>query len=596
MSSNDRHLAALAWAVESAGLDRTGPIDSTVVSGPSNAGLEAARRSACSERESAESRRDRVAASLDRLRRKRAAAVAAIADAEQAASEATERRQRLEADADAALERLAQLETRLGALTAELEQAAGDAAVADALHAGVQRQIDLLSSGAVSVAEQHDAAERLTELAAAASALGLHDPAGALATWSNDLSSGTAALQPRAVALLGEFGEFQRRWEELGSGDLERAPVVIAAQTELDTARVLFAEIEAEARSGGLGQRARARIDAAQRHRQSIEAKGKKADPAELSAAIDAETTALRQVGFDSILDYRVAMSTGGSGALVDACRRSATDRVSRLEPSLEAARHTTSTTQQQLRNRLEALQRDAEELTGDAGDLRFEQALRGCLDTPSQVRTAIAEIQEFCATMHGLLQRGRAEVATLQAEHRTVEQARSLALAEAARSADEAEHAAEAGLRAHQQVNEIDHSLIESTRQLAETDRALVDAAAAIEQLAGRRYLQDDVRSFSDALIAVVAGQVGALTEDGATSVVIDDPLGGFDDDDAVAVLDDLIDRDWSVPVLFVTSRPKLVGRLRRPRGRVRGIDGRRRVPGQQRWRRRHPRAAAST
>jgi hypothetical protein len=46
----------------------------------------------------------------------------------------------------------------------------------------------------------------------------------------------------------------------------------------------------------------------------------------------------------------------------------------------------------------------------------------------------------------------------------------------------------------------------------------------------------------------------------------------------------------DWPVPLVYVTSRPRLVQRFRKETGGVRGVDGRRgdagQVPG--RWRRR--------
>jgi chromosome segregation ATPase len=592
MPTNDRHLAAVARAVESTGLDRLGPVDSSAVPGPSTAGLDAARLRASSELDRARARRDGIAAALDRRRHDRADAFTATADANRAATEATERRQRFDADADVARARLTQLDDRVGELAAGIERSEEHLAATDVLLAGLQEQLDRFGDAAVSPSAQHQAAQQLVELAEAASALGLHDATDALSSWSGELSSGTAALQTRAAALLVELDEAEREWQELGAGEVALAPAVVTAQSELDAALALLHEVDAEARSGGLGQRARSRIDAASRHRQSVEARGKKADPDELAAAIDSETTALGEMGFDSILDYRVALSTGGSGALADACRRNASDRVSQLEESLDEVRRATATTQQQVDDRLRQLRGEAHGLTGDTGTLPIEAALRGCLDT-SLLRAAVDEIRATRATTIDLLQRDGAERNTLQDERRTVERARALALAGSVRAGEETEHAELEGRTASEEVTELDASLAESTRQLADADGIVADAAAALEQLIARRYLPEDVRDFSDSLIAAVDTSIQALEGHGASAVVIDDPLGGFDDDDALAVLDDLIAQEWAAPVLFVTSRSKLVNRLGRRSGQLRCIDGRRRDPGQRRWRRRQPRDA---
>ncbi len=534
--------------------------------------------------------RTKADAELSRQRATWATTERKIQTAERAVDEASARIAQLTEAADQVAVTLEELDVQRQATTDALRDATSRADELDSFATDVDDTVTALLEQRVTPPQERAAlSARLDELSATASsctvgAAALGSVAAALSNWAHALADDTAPIDPTAEALLSQLIQHEEDWERHAFGDLMGDPEVVAARSTLEQARTDLVELDSRALVGAAGNRAKQAIEAAHRRRTAIESQGGDADPAELQAAIEAEATALRHVGFDSMLDYRVTLSIGGSGALEQAQRATVLARIEQLESELEQTLRDTTALHATLRSDLDAVREEVDAWVGGAPTADRVAALRGSLVEPAEVATAREQLAQDRATLRADAAAITGDLATLDSERAEVEGRRSALFTKAGRADDDLDRA-ETTL-ADSQARLADLGVV--LEQLRERSERAVDesdhATAEYDALTGRRYLDDDVDELRDGLLAEVTER---CSSEDASGVVIDDPLGGLDDADARAVLDELCARTWPLPIVFISSRGKLLAQLRRKGDAVTPVDGRRRATGR-RWFRR--------
>lgn len=590
MSANARHQAAVARA---ATVHSVRPVDVTTLPAITSRRADTAREVARRRMDDATAERTEADAELSRQRATWATTERKIQTAERAVDEATARIAQLTEAADQAAVTLEELDVQRQATSDALRDATSRADELDSFATDVDDTVTALLEEGVTPQERAALSARLDELSATASsctvgAAALGSVAAALSNWAHALADDTAPIDPTAEALLDQLLEHEERWERHASGDLMGDPAVLAARAKLEQARTDLVELESRASVGAAGNRAKQAIEAAHRQRTAIESRGSKADPAELQAAIEAETAALRHVGFDSMLDYRITLSTGGGGALEEAQRATVRARIEQLESELEQTLRDTPALHDTLRSRLDAVREEIDTWLGVAptADRVADRvaALRGRLAEPADVATARGQLAQDRRTLRADATARVGELAEMDSERAEVEERRSAHLTEAERADDDRRRAETTLTDARDRLDALGVVLQQLSERSEQAADELDRATAGYGALTGRRYLDEDVHELRDAMLAEVTERCSSEHVDG---VVIDDPLGDLDDADARAVLDELCARTWPLPILFVSSRGKLLAHLRRRGDAVTPVDGRRRATGR-RWFRR--------
>ncbi len=589
MSVADRHAAALARTVETYA---SAPVPADDLPGLSTDALDAARTSAADALEAARSRHDELVVARDAAERERVAAAAELDELTDAARAASDRRHELEAAADAAHERLIELAESEAEVSRLAEQSGRRVADLEQLHGRLEEIATSLLGHAVAPEESSAAAEALEELARAAGDTEHSAVSSAARDWAGALRDGTAPLDAAAAPLIEQIEEADRDWEASGAGDPLAHPRVIEVQASLDDARTAIAEIDAHATAGGLGQRTKAMIDAAHARRTALESQGRKADPEQLRSAMDDETEALRHVGFDSILDYRIAMSTGGAGALAQARRSTAQARVAELETALAATLRDAVAGHDALRARRSELRSTAERLVG-GGASDPMAALHGLLALPEPVESALAQLDGLTRTAAADEARHREQSADLERERAELTRRRADDLARAVEEVAAAETAEQQAGGVRSRIEAVAATVEDLEGRIGEAARELASARDEVALLAQRHHLDGDVEALGHALLVAVRDQVASCSADDDTSeestdpraVIVDDTYDDLNDSELVAVFDPVLSADWAAPVVVVTSRPALVQHARRQHSRVTVVDARRRSPGRRRW-----------
>lgn len=422
-----------------------------------------------------------------------------------------------------------------------------------------------------------DGRDSLTALARAMSATGLDDGAVAVAEWAEALGAGTAPPDDGAAQLREALAVLREAWAGCGAGNVGDDPAVMAARAELLAAQTAIAELDSHARTGALGEQVKRAIETAHHRRTELEARGRKADPSELDAARAAESEALRRVGFDSMLDFRIVMSTSGTGSLAGKRREIAEDELATAQAHLDAALGESRRRHEDLRTRLDRAEARALAVTGAPDAAGADDALARMFSLPVEVQHARDELQAAAARSAATVAEHQAEVTELtrQRDHARSRIDELLAAAdEAVGAVDDAgarrqeADAAVAACAAEVHAAEVAHAV---------RSGSVEDARTALAGLDAQRYTESDVIDLREHLLEVLAEHTAVAAEAGDV-VVVDDPLGVLDVADARRVFDDVRGREWPAVVLFVTSSPELLAMAPGGESRLRCIDGRRR------------------
>jgi hypothetical protein len=420
---------------------------------------------------------------------------------------------------------------------------------------------------------------RLTELSDQVDAFGATLDRSVLTTWRDQLDAGTAPMHPDAARLLAELEQAEADWLSCGAGELADDPAVIAADAEVRACQDAVAMVDAGGIAGSAGHQARVAIELAAQNRARIEALGKRADPVELAAADEAQRAALAQVGFDSMLDFRLAMSGTGVGALTAQRRRVVADELAAARAELDRTRDAQVHRHAELRAARDELRRRAVERFDLNGSLPLPDQLRGVLAFPGPVQALAEQVGRLA----------RAARTDAAAATEVVDQSEGV-LGEAgdavARLAGEVDRRAQDLARSEQQLGAARDAASEATARRCTADDALTEAEAAeavaaeeCRSLEDCSHLPEDV----DELMTSILRMVDERADGGGSAVVrLQDPLADEPVELTIRMLDELDAGGHEVEL--VTARRAVLAATRRRRGSVRVVDGRRRRFGQRR------------
>jgi hypothetical protein len=239
-----------------------------------------------------------------------------------------------------------------------------------------------------------------------------------LSSWLDSVADGSAAPNPALAAMLNEIDALDQRWQEISAVSVEDEPEVLEARQRAEALTHRLAALEELADSGILADRARSEIDAAHNETLRLESERHlRSGGAEQAAEHEAEV--LATYGFDSYLDYTIAVSTRSVG---DAVRGTlervrteqvgASDALEAVRGSAAGRRTAISEERNEFRERiLERTGLAAEDLTVDV--LATVPELPACLDgLREEVDAALSGYSENRGHMLSVLESLEAEQA----------------------------------------------------------------------------------------------------------------------------------------------------------------------------------------
>lgn len=554
----------------------------------------AALEEAESARRKAAARHDEVEAEVRRSIERRDELNATIEHGERTGTELREELRTHAEEAAQLRDRLSEIDVDRAASEQELDELQVES---DALYVARQELATVLER-ATGVVRPEDLPQVVGSLRTLATSLDTAEHAATAAelrSWADDLEAETAPLAAVAQELLEELRQLASEREAMG-GDVSGDPDVTAARSHLLGCQTTLTELEQQERTGVLGERSRKAIEDAYARRMQLEG-SRRASRAELDAALEAELEALAHVGFDSMLDFRIVMSSTGVATLATKRREVAEERLESAKAALEEALSAARSRREELdRRRASVLQRAASLVAANGG-----RSADGSEPTPEQVEAqlscwyevppALERSRQTLADAAGRLQQDISRLRS-QADDLGAERVRVVArLAESAATVEsarteldqlEAERTDAAG-----ELAELQAATTELDRERERTAMALGVAQEAVDRLAGRRYVDADVADRRTALVQAIRATLDDAEGEGPAAVLLDDPLADLEPEDSLAVLAALSGIEWGAEVHYVTSRKELLSRASRQQGSVRVHDARKRVP-RSRWVRR--------
>ena len=179
----------------------------------------------------------------------------------------------------------------------------------------------------------------------------------AVLEWLEQMQTGEAAPSATVVEHLEEIRRIDSQWQELARVGVEGDAEVIEARAQHDRATERLAWLEELAESGLLADRARAEIDEAHE-----------------SGDVTAESEVLERYGFESYLDYTIALSTRSVSEALNSTLSDARVAVVGTSDALDAARAQSADTRTALGDRRQELRERVRASTGvDADELSVE-------------------------------------------------------------------------------------------------------------------------------------------------------------------------------------------------------------------------------
>ncbi len=585
MRTADRHSSAVAAAAAAAGGMPIGPRD---LPAPGTARADAQRAEASTALEAA----------LDALRQQRSVASDSndlVAQRRTELDLAQERLSAAQQSVDDAVHlheempgRVDSLERRRLESEAALSEHREELDTRSSLCDGLDSLIDRATDPSATAERGDEVAGDLQQLALGASDLGLADLADAITSWATSLLDGNAPLDADAASLLAEQSEIDTRWALYGAGDPFSDPLVLSTREQVEELRRTLADLTSNGRSGNIGQQARAEIQQANTRRSELEEMGRRADPTELEAAVDAEQKALARVGFDSMLDFRIASAGRNVGVLAERRREVVAAELAESESNYEQALSEATRNHDQVRrDRAELAQRIimlvGEDVDGGPpGEVDDQQAaLLRRRRVPDAVVASHSELTEDIAMLRARVDDSVETLGRLTTERQELDEQTASSAAAMETSTDELETARSALELAGDACAAADADAAAELHEQERAEEIVRDAEAAAQAVELLRHTDEDLGELGDALVEVVTEHAASIDADADSpdAVVLDDPLADLDDDAAMELFQRLASQPWQVQVVYVTSRAALVKQARRNPGAVTCIDGRRRT-----------------
>lgn len=226
------------------------------------------------------------------------------------------------------------------------------------------------------------------------------DHVAVIEQWLTEVSAGTAETSQQITGMLDEIERLEEEWQTLSARGVEGDPEVKEARERLAEIGVRTANLEELASSGLLADRARSEIDAAHEAADSEE-----------------EHRVLELYGFDSYLDYTIALSTRSVGQTIEATVDRARVELVRATDALDVAREQAAGVLGELNERRDGLRQRIRTATGvDPGSLSAE-ILATIPQLPSELIDAPAVVQAAVESLRGELEESGEVLAECRAE-----------------------------------------------------------------------------------------------------------------------------------------------------------------------------------
>lgn len=345
---------------------------------------------------------DRAASDADSLRRRKAAAAAAMVAVTEELRHSSDVVDDLGERYESAIRRPEELRAAIDAAR-EVQQRFEDAlGAAQELAPSVLEALDPMGALIAGLRLCQECPE-LTSVITEAQSVGLltSEHATSVGQWLAYVAAGRAEASRQIAGMLEEAQRLEEEWQVLSARGVEGDPEVSEARARLEEASVRIENLEGLASSGLLAERARAEIDAAH----------EVADAGE-------EHRVLELYGFDSYLDYTIALSTRSVGETIDATVDRARAELVRATDSLEMAREQVAAVLGELNERRDGLRRRIAATTGVEPESLSADVLATIpqlppelLDVPVAVKDALGSLRRESEAAREALAECRADL-----------------------------------------------------------------------------------------------------------------------------------------------------------------------------------------
>lgn len=334
----------------------------------------------------------RATEDAEALRRRKAAASAAMA----AVTEEVDHSRVLVDDLvqrhESATRRPVELRTAIDAAHDEVRSIEHALATTEELAPSVLEALDPTGPLIVALRLGSGCPELVAVVAEARSAGLLSDEhAASLGQWLAEVATGTAEASQQLAAMLDEVVALEEEWQVLSTSGVEGDPAVVVARERLDEVDERTSNLEELAASGLLAARARSEIDAAHE-----------------AADVDEERRVLDLYGFDSYLDYTIALSTRSVGDAIDATVDRARAELVRATDALEMAREQAAAALCELNDRRSGMRRRIADATGVEPESLSAEALATVPQLPGALLDAPAAVQRSMDSLRTALEVAR--------------------------------------------------------------------------------------------------------------------------------------------------------------------------------------------
>lgn len=224
--------------------------------------------------------------------------------------------------------------------------------------------------------------------------------ASELLGWLAEVGTGSAEPSQRITAMLSEIRHLEQRWEILSARGVEGEPEVIAARERYEEVAIRAANLEQLAGSGLVADRARAEIDAAHESK----------DPSE-------ESRVLEMYGFDSYLDYTIALSTRSVGDAIAATVERSRVELVRATDALEMARESAAAERDELNRQRDELRERIQRDTGVEPESLTEEILSAIPELPAGLGDLPGEFEEALEVLRGEVRSARDALSAIEGE-----------------------------------------------------------------------------------------------------------------------------------------------------------------------------------
>jgi hypothetical protein len=374
--------------------------------------------------------------------------------------------------------------------------------------------------------------------------------------WLVAVEAGRAPSDPVVAELRDEIAALEQRWNQQAAVGVEAEPDVVVARARHDELSQRLRALEELSASGVLAEQARREIDAAHAERTRLENDRGRSRSIEEAVAREEEVTA--KYGFDSYLEYTIALSTRSVGEAVQATLDGVRGEAMAAADVLATARDRAAAVRHQLTEERAAMRERFRELAGMEVEHLALESIQRIPALPAELVGLGARLQAVVATIDQQRAQVTADIDRYERWHHQMHGEVAALRSELSARSETANALAPLIQAAWVQHEEAAGACSAIEQQVA---AAAAEAAAADAELSALQ--QADLRSYSAADVPVVVTHLGPLVDPPAADpvpVVLADcfrPLGPH----ATAALEAMMVAAVRVQMVYVTDDPLVVG-----------------------------------